>query len=98
MRQAKAPASSLRLTAAAGAAAVLALIAGTVARHQTAAFRTERRVRERCFEWKRLLRFGFRWAQFLRLTGLTQRVLRSQELRAQPPENVIHDRLRIGDM
>ena len=82
-----------RLAAAAGAAAILALEARAVARHQAAAFRTERRVGNRRRERQRFLRALFGHAQRGRRAGFIRRILSAQELLRQPAEDVIHDGL-----
>src|SRR5580692_5387588 len=80
----------LTLTAAAGPAAVLALIATPVARHHAAALRAHRRIgrdrRERQrFLWTHLCR-----PQRRRLARLIhRRVLGAEKFRRQPSENVI---------
>ena len=87
------------LTAARRASAVLALVAGPVARHQSAALGAGRSVGRRQRERQVLLRLLLRLVQLRRLTRLDgKRVLRTQELRAHPAEDVVHDRLRVGNL
>src|ERR1035437_3367506 len=79
------------LAAAAGAAAIAALIAASVARHDGAALRTQRGIRghggvERQF----LLRAGFGGTQGYALACLAHGIFRTQELGAHPAEDVIH--------
>jgi hypothetical protein len=89
---------SFALRAAAGAPAVAALVAASVARHDAAAFRAQRRIGTYALERQRLLRIGLGRPERHSLTRLRHRIFRAQELRAQPTENVIHDRLGIRNL
>src|SRR5581483_2496737 len=86
------------LRAPARPAAVLALVATPVARHHATAFGAHGSIGHYRRERQRLLRLGFGDAQDRRIACLGNGVLRPQELRAQPAEDVIHDRLRVGNL
>jgi hypothetical protein len=86
------------LTAADGAAAVGALVATAVAGYEGAAFGAQRSIFDYRSEGKILLRLRLGRTELRRLTGLGDAVLRSEELGAEPAEDVIHDRLRVGDL
>src|ERR1022692_1347511 len=73
----------------AGAAAIAALIAASIARHNRAALRAQRRIRNHRRERQLLLRIGFGSAQVGSLARLRHRILRAKDLRAQPAEYVI---------
>ena len=81
-------------------AAVAALIAASIAGHDGSAFGAERGVLHRR-DWskgQRLLRVGFGRTQRQRVAYFARRVFGAKELRAQPAENVIHDRLGVRDL
>src|SRR5437868_5559348 len=87
----------LRLTAPASPPTIPALIATPIPCHDRPALSAQRGVldRWRPIERQRLLRIGLRRTQRQRLADLTHGVLGAEELRAEPAEDVIHDRLRI---
>ena len=75
------------LAAAARAAAIAALIAASIARHDGAALRTQRRIRGHHIERQLLLRIGFRQTQRHALARLAHRIFRTQKLGAHPAED-----------
>src|ERR1022692_2494106 len=85
------------LAAAAGAAAIAALVAASVARHDGTALRTQRRIRGHDVERQVLLRAGLGGTQRHGPARLAYGILRTQELGAHPTENVIHDGFRVRD-
>src|ERR1019366_5572045 len=86
------------LAAAAGAAAIAALITASIARHDGAAFRTQRRIRGHHIERQLLLRIGLRGTQRHALARLAHGIFRTQELGAHPAEDIIHDGFRVRDL
>src|SRR4051794_29092857 len=85
----------LKLRAAGSSAAVSTLITGSVARHNRPALGTHRSIRHRRLKRQRLLRIWFRRLQHRSIARLPDSILRSEELSSEPPENVVHYRLRI---
>src|ERR1019366_9288217 len=86
------------LAAAARAPAIAALIAASIARHDGAALRTQRRIRGHHIERQLLLRIGLRGTQRHALARLAHGTFRTQELGAHPAEDVIHDGFRVRDL
>src|SRR5437764_1448542 len=85
------------LTTAARSAAVLALITTPVTRHHAAALRAHRSIRRHSRRKRKfLLRTYLSRSQSRRFPGFIRiRILSPQELRSQPPENIIRNRFCI---
>ena len=84
------------LTTSAGSAAVPALVARSVARHDTATFGAERGVADYIgFKLQGSLRIGFGNAQFRRVACLA-RFSDSEKTCTEPTEDVVDDRLGVG--
>src|ERR1017187_6295970 len=87
------------LAAPARPAAISALVAASVAGHDGAAFGAQGGVGHRWRERQLLLRVGLGGAQRAGgFAGFRYRVFGAEELRAEPAENVIHDRLGVGNL
>src|SRR5579862_3850972 len=86
------------LATAAGPAAIFALVARAIPGHQAAALGTHRSIRCDRSERQSLLWTRLSYLQLRSIARFTRRILGTDELRPQPTEDVIHDRLRVRDL
>src|SRR5690242_311027 len=86
------------LAAAAGPAAVAALVATAVSGHDAAAFSAEGGVGDNRGERQRLLRVGLGGAQGRGFAGFGNGVFVAEEFGAEPAEDIVDDRFRVGDL